>query len=151
MGGRGSGHVSGPGLDFDLTGGILYDWSRGRPERETRWRWCAGVGLLGAQPVAWNLRTGFDDDSQAENAVWIAGMPEPAGPCTIAPGEGLGPWAIAAGPLALTFHPEGEQREDVDLGLAASRYRQPWGRFEGTLNGQPLRGFGVVEDHWARW
>ena len=37
------------------------------------------------------------------------------------------------------------------LGLLASRYAQPWGRFEGTFEGQPLTGYGVTEDHWARW
>lgn len=148
MGGRGHGTVTwddGPAMP--LTGGVLSDWSRGELARETRWRWAAGTGKAGGRSVAFNLRTGFDDPSQAENVIWLDGMPEPLGPAELEPGT---PWRIRCGALALEFHPDGEQREDVNLGLVMSRYTQPWGRFTGTWGGLPLEGYGVTEDHHAR-
>ncbi|MOA35124.1 hypothetical protein D3C78_1565490 [compost metagenome] len=51
----------------------------------------------------------------------------------------------------LSFHPEGVHSEDLNMGLVASRYAQPWGRYEGSFEGQALTGYGVAEDHWARW
>ena len=148
MGDPARGRLLWDGRDIPLSGRALMDWSRGRLARETAWRWAAGVGRAGDRVVAWNLRTGFDDPTQAENAVWVDGTPASAGPCTIEPGDA---WRVEAGPLVLTFHPEGVHSEDLNLGLVASRYAQPWGRFEGSFEGQPLTGYGVAEDHWARW
>lgn len=148
MGGAARGRLSFAGRRFELEGHALLDHSCGQPARETAWRWAAGVGRAGERLIAWNLRTGFDDASQAENAVWVDGVPTSPGPGRIEPGE---TWEVSAGPLALRFHPEGEKREDVDAWLVASRYRQPWGRFEGHWEGVPLLGYGVTEEHWARW
>jgi hypothetical protein len=134
--------------ELSLQGHGFMDWTRGRPERETQWRWAAGVGRAGDRLVAWNLRTGFDDPTQCENAIWVDGSPRAAGLATIEPGR---PWAVQGGGLILSFESEGERRQDLDLGAIASRYQQPWGRFHGTFEGVPLEGYGVVEDHWARW
>jgi hypothetical protein len=136
------------GHDLPLAGRSLIDWSRGHLARETAWRWATGVGRAGDRVVAWNLRTGFDDPEQVENAVWVDGTPAFAGPAILEPGDA---WRVEAGPLVLRFHPEGVHSEDLNLGLLASRYAQPWGRFEGTFEGQPLTGYGVTEDHRARW
>ncbi len=136
------------GRTIPLKGLGLKDWSRGHLARETAWRWAAGAGRAGERVVGWNLRTGFDDPSEAENAIWIDGQPVHVGRATIEPGAA---WRIVAGPLDLTFRPDGEHREDLDLVLLASRYTQPWGVFEGTLDGARVTGYGVVEDHWARW
>ena len=136
------------GRRLPLRGLGLQDWSRGHLARETAWRWAAGAGRAGDRVVGWNLRTGFDDPSEAENALWIDGEPVHLGAATIEPGP---TWRVAAGPLSLTFRPDGEHREDLDLLAIASRYTQPWGVFEGTLDGAPVVGYGVVEDHWARW
>lgn len=136
------------GREVSLEGWGLKDWSRGHPARETAWRWAAGVGKAGGKLVAWNLRTGFDDPTECENAVWVDFDPARVGRATIDPGP---TWRVAAGPLVLDFHPDGQHREDLDLLLLASRYTQPWGRFTGTWDGVPLEGYGVVEDHWARW
>lgn len=148
MGDPGAGTLVISGRALALRGHGLFDWSQGRLARETAWRWAAGVGSAGGQRVAWNLRTGFDDPTQAENACWVDGIPQALGPATIEPGQ---PWRIQAGPLALRFTVDGAHAEDLNLGLIASRYQQPWGRFAGTWDGVPLTGYGVVEDHWARW
>jgi len=64
--------------------------------------------------------------------------------------------AVGHAAVDLTFHPEGERRQDKDLIVAASRYVQPIGVFRGTLrccdaeiavDDLP----GVTEDHRARW
>jgi Protein of unknown function (DUF2804) len=148
MGDQARGQLVWDGRELPLAGHALMDWSRGHLARETAWRWASGVGRAGDRVVAWNLRTGFDDPTQAENAVWVDGTPAPAGPAILEPGDA---WRVEAGPLVLRFVPEGVHSEDLNLGVLASRYVQPWGRFEGTYEGQPLTGYGVVEDHWARW
>lgn len=133
---------------LSLDGHGMRDWTRGRPARETAWLWAAGTARAGDRLIAWNLRTGFDDPEQRENALWIDGKPQNPGHVTIQPGK---PWRIGAEGLELHFEPHGLRQEDLNLGLIVSRYQQPWGRYHGTLQGQPLEGYGVVEDHWARW
>ncbi|MNK61595.1 hypothetical protein D3C87_807570 [compost metagenome] len=134
-----------------LDGHAMVDWTRGTPARRTAWRWAAGVASVGDRRLAWNLRTGFDDPDQVENALWVDGQPVPPGLATITPGSPGTPWRITAGALDLSFEPDGMRREDLNLGLVASRYQQPWGRYHGTFEGQLLSGYGVVEDHWAIW
>lgn len=133
---------------LSLDGFGLMDWTRGSPARETAWRWAAGVGRAGDRLIAWNLRTGFDDPAQVENAIWIDGVPQAAGRARLEPGPA---WTVSAGGLELAFDSHGERHEDLNLGIIASRYRQPWGRFHGQFEGVPLEGYGVVEEHWARW
>jgi hypothetical protein len=148
MGERAEGTLTIGGRAIKLDGLGLKDWSRGLPARETAWRWVAGAGRVGGRVIAWNLRTGFDDPTEVENAVWLDGAPVAVGRAIIEPGPA---WRIEAGPLRLAFRPDGAHAEDLDLGLLASRYGQPWGTFEGTWDGAPVVGHGVTEDHWARW
>jgi hypothetical protein len=98
--------------------------------------------------VAWNLRTGFGDPLEVENACWVDGQPSRLEAARIDPGDR---WTVAAGALRLSFEADGQHAENLDVKLIASRYQQPWGRFTGTFEGAPLTGYGVVEDHWARW
>lgn len=137
---------------LSLSGHGLQDYTRGRPARETSWRWAAGTGMAGGRVVSWNLRTGFDDPEGVENAIWVDGVPRAAGPAVIELPDGNGAaWSIQAGGLELTFLEDGDRHENLDLVLVASRYRQPWGPYAGTFEGEPLAGYGVTEDHWARW
>ena len=148
MGQAATGELVVAGRAIPIAGLGLKDWSRGHLARETAWRWAAGAGTCRGRVVAWNLRTGFDDPTQAENAVWVDGAVVRPGPGVIEPG---GTWRVAAGPLELAFTPDGTHREDLDLVAIGSRYTQPWGPFVGTWDGEPVEGYGVVEDHWARW
>lgn len=133
---------------LSLDGHGMMDWTSGTPARQTEWKWAAGVGRAGDRLIAWNLRTGFDDAEQVENALWIDGKPRSPGLAQIEPGS---PWRIRAEGLELQFEPHGMRREDMNLLVVTSRYQQPWGRFYGEFEGQPLEGYGVVEDHWAVW
>ena len=76
------------------------------------------------------------------------------------PANPLAPWHIATadGLFDLTFTPEGARREDRNLIVAASRYVQPIGVFDGWV--RPHKGadqvrvdrlVGVTEDHSSRW
>jgi hypothetical protein len=53
----------------------------------------------------------------------------------------------------LDFTPWSERRENRNLLVARSRYRQPFGNFSGELpDGTRLReGYGVMEEHDALW
>ncbi len=148
--------------DLSLSGHGLLDYTRGCPAHETSWRWAAGTGHSGGRIISWNLRTGFDDPTGAENAVWIDGEPRGLGPAQIVPPtpeevakepHERSPlvWRIACDGLELAFTEAGDRHENLDLTLIASRYRQPWGSYRGTFEGAPLEGYGVTEDHWARW
>jgi hypothetical protein len=134
--------------ELRLDGHGMRDWTRGRPARQTAWLWSAGTARAGERLIAWNFRTGFDDPLQLENAIWVDGRPHHPGTAQIEPGPS---WRITCAGLDLHFEPQGMRREDKNLVLVASRYQQPWGRYHGTFEGQPLTGYGVVEDHWARW
>lgn len=134
--------------DLSLEGHGLFDWTCGSMPWETSWKWSAGIGWWGDRLIAWNLRTGFDDPTQAENAIWIEGKPYHPGRAEISAED---TWSISSDELQLLFHPEGERSENLNLGVIASRYRQPWGIYQGTYRGEHLQGFGVAEEHWARW
>lgn len=133
---------------LSLDGYGMMDWTHGTPARQTDWRWAAGTARAGDRLIAWNLRTGFDDPRQVENALWVDGKPQSPGLARIEPGS---PWRITTEGLDLWFEPHGMRREDMNLIVLTSRYQQPWGRFHGEFEGQPLEGYGVVEDHWAVW
>jgi hypothetical protein len=116
MGGRANGRVRLAHRVVAVEGSCLIDWSRGHLPRETSWRWAAGVGVAGGAQVAWNLRTGIEDPDQVENAIWRDSRVEAPGAAVIEPGDS---WRIRAGGLDMTLDREGEQREDLNLGLAA--------------------------------
>ncbi len=148
MGSESRGTLSLAGRTLSLDGRAMIDWTRGTPARKTDWRWAAGVAQAGGRRIAWNFRMGFDDPEQVENALWVDGQLQAPRRVLIAPGN---PWRITAEGLDLLFEPDGMRREDMNLGIITSRYQQPWGRYRGTFEGQPLEGYGVVEDHWAVW
>ena len=53
----------------------------------------------------------------------------------------------------LAFQQEAERARSDDLLLVRSSYRQPFGRFSGTLPGGLVvdEAFGVMEEHTAVW
>ncbi|OHX15600.1 hypothetical protein BI343_16600 [Chromobacterium amazonense] len=152
-----SGEARCAGGRFDLAGAVAsLDYSNGLLARETRWRWASAHG----RNIGFNLQQGFMGD--AENAVWLHGKLFRVGAASFdyQPNDPLAPWRVASadGVVDLTFTPEGARREDKNLLIAASRYVQPIGRFNGTLidpdSGErhPVRELvGVTEDHVSRW
>lgn len=126
------------------------DHTAGLLPRTTVWRWASASGA----DVALNLTEHFT--APAENVLWHDGGVELLPPVRFAfdPARPLDPWGIASddGAVDLEFAPEGLRRQDMNVGVAASRYVQPVGTFSGRVAGLVLDGLaGVTEDHLARW
>ena len=137
---------------FQLECRAVVDDTAGYHERRTRWIWSAGVGRgAGGERVGWNLVTGVNDSAEdSERSIWIDGEAfEPA------------PVEFAADLTRIEFAEGGELRfsewsareDNTNVLLVRSRYRQPFGTFTGSLPGgiELAEGFGVMEEHDARW
>jgi len=134
-------------LGREIDARAIVDDSAGRHDRHTAWRWSAGVGVADdGSPVAWNLVDGIHDAPGAsERRVWHGVQAVEVGAVKVAPDlSRVG---------GLDFAPWAERRENVNMLLLRSRYRQPFGTFSGELpDGTRLReGYGVMEDHDALW
>lgn len=142
----------------------VLDWTRAFFPHRTRWNWAAASGrdARGA-PVGFNLARGVHDDplgGHSENALWIDGRPGALPPVRFAPGRGsCERWCVASedGSVDLELRPAGRRSADLDWGLVASRFRQPFGTWHGRLRDREGRACevdglpGVAEDHDARW
>lgn len=126
--------------------GVVDDTAAFYP-RITRWRWCAGVGRSDeGHALAWNLVEGVNDPpSSSERTVWVDGRPHEVGPCS------FGPNLERVDELRFAAEARVEHRQN--LLLVGSDYRQPFGTFHGALPGgiSLQEGFGVMEEHRARW
>jgi hypothetical protein len=136
------------GETHELDARAIVDESAGRHDRRTSWRWSAGVGTgEDGSPVAWNLVDGIHDAPGAsERRVWRGdGDPVEVDPVEFAPD--------LSRVSTLDFSPWAERRDNVNLLILRSRYRQPFGSFSGELpDGAGLReGYGVMEEHDALW
>jgi Protein of unknown function (DUF2804) len=138
-------------VEVDARG--LVDESAGYHARRTAWSWSAGAGVTAdGRDVWWNLVAGVHDAAAAsERAVWISdGTVAEPGPVTFAPDLAT---VTGEDGAVLSFALEAERARDDDLVVFASRYRQPFGAFTGTLPGGVAlaSGLGVVERHDVRW
>jgi len=137
---------------FAVEDRAVVDDTAGYHARHTAWRWAAGVGRTAdGRAAGWNLVSGVNDPpAGSERSVWIDGAVREAGPCTFA--ADLSRVETADGG-DLAFHAEATRERHDELLLVRSDYRQPFGTFSGVLpGGETLtEGFGVMEDHRARW
>ena len=136
------------------------DFTLGYPPRRTVWNWACFVGITDdGRRFGLNAVAHFNQD--LENALWVDGALVPLGEVRFVPGHDRrrDTWHIetADGALKLAFEPEGARSENIRLGIVESRFVQPFGRFRGTVGTAGtvstvgVRGYGVVEDHIARW
>jgi hypothetical protein len=142
---------------FALDGGVAsFDYSNGYLARETEWRWASAHSL----ELGFNLQAGYFGTQ--ENVLWLDGALIPLGAAHFQyhAQDPMRPWKIHTddGLLELEFQPEGMRCEDKNLLIAASRYVQPIGRFNGWVKAGPdmpprqVRDMvGVTEDHFSRW
>ncbi|HEY6779593.1 MAG TPA: DUF2804 family protein [Thermoleophilaceae bacterium] len=134
--------------EWTIDGTAFVDDSAGYHARHTVWRWSAGLGVGGGgEQIAWNLVDGVHDAAHAsERTVWVDGEPHEVGPVAFADDlSSVG---------ELRFHEWSARLDDTNRLLFRSRYRQPFGTFEGTLpGGGPAlaAGYGVMEWHDVRW
>lgn len=149
---RAHGTVRLAGVEHAVDARAVVDDTAAYYERHTRWRWSAGVGVASdGRPVAWNLVAGVNDPARgSERTVWIDGAASEVGP-TAFPDDLSG--VVFAEGGALRFAAEAVRERTENLLLVRSRYRQPFGTFSGELPGPlPLaEGYGVMEEHDARW
>lgn len=126
------------------------DESAGYHRRRTSWWWSAGVGRTrDDRAVAWNLVEGINDPpASSERAIWVGGEPYEPGPVSFQGDAGI----EFADRNRLCFAAECERSRNEDLLIVRSRYRHRFGRFSRSLEGLELaEGFGVMEEHDARW
>jgi hypothetical protein len=153
---RAHGTVVVDGVVRELDALAIVDDSAGYHARHTAWRWCAGVGrALDGRSLAWNLVSGVNDPPrESERTVWLGGVPVEVGPAARF-ADDLGAVATDDG-VELCFAAEAVRERRENLLVVRSSYRQPFGTFAGTLPGPagPLalaEGWGVMEEHTARW
>lgn len=142
---RGTVTIRGRSRGVELAG--LADDSAGYHARETAWRWSAGAGMAeSGERVAWNLVEGVHDAAAgSERTVWVDGR------AAEAPEAPFATDLSSVGGMAFS---EWSARVDrTNLGFFRNLYRQPFGTFAGELpGGLRLReGYGVMEEHEARW
>ena len=134
-----------------LEGRGVTDETCGYHPHHTVWSWAAGVGRAADhRRVAWSLVQGINDpEAGSERAIWIEDEPFEPARVTF---DGLAAIDFAGG-ARLAFAAEAERSRDEDRLIVRSRYRQPFGRFEGALPGGVAldHAFGVMEHHDARW
>lgn len=155
------GHVQIAGRRIALDGGLGgLDYTHGLLPRRTAWRWAFALGRArGGERVALNLVEGFV--GAPECALWIDDRLHPLaeGRFTYELAAPLRPWTVrsADGVVDLRFEPGGMHAERKRLGLVASTFLHPVGRYRGTitlpdrapleLEGVP----GVVEHQDVLW
>lgn len=160
-----TGRIRFEGAELDLAAARSFghhDFSAGYMRRETFWNWaCLSGEADDGRAVGVNVSCGVNETSFTENCFWLEGRVHRLGLCHFEYDwdKPLEPWRVTSndGRLALTFESEGQHRERLDLGLAASDFKQIFGRFSGELRTEDgdtvairaVRGF--VEDQYAKW
>lgn len=140
----------------------LLDWTGGFMRRETFWNWAAIATVLpDGRSLGLNLSCGVNETGFTENGFWIDGAFTPVDTVNFAydAHKLFKPWRITSrdGRVDLTFTPEGDRSERINVLLAASRFTQLFGNFQGTLKGldgtmvKLRKCFGWTEDHYAKW
>lgn len=145
---RARGTVTIEGTRHTLDARAVVDDTAAYYERHTTWRWCAGVGRAPDGPeLAWSLVQGVNDPPRdSERTIWVNGVPLEASPVRFA--DDLSHVG------ALLFSAEAVRRRRDNLLVVRSSYQQPFGTFSGELPGgvaAVAEGFGVMEEHDARW
>jgi hypothetical protein len=148
------------GHDLAATAGGWRDWTSGRQDRTTVWRWAAGSGTSAeGHRVGINLSSGMNARVEGEDVVWWDGEPMALPAHTLRPVSESDPeagWELAGPGWALSFEAAGVRAKHERLPLITSRYVQPIGRFTGTLPApdgevRAVSLTGVTEDHLAIW
>lgn len=139
--------------------GGWWDWTVGRQDRTTSWRWAAGAGTAtDGRRVGLNASTGMNAEDAGEDVVWWDGVPYALDVATLGPAgdDAAGRWAVAGTGVDLVLDPVGARSADERLPLVASTYVQPFGAWTGRLPDPSGAGTqvvlaGVAEDHLAVW
>jgi len=157
--------LDGKEADFDIKKtAMLYDWTGGYLRRKTDWYWAAFAGTLSDKnrtTIGLNLAALVNESFYSENAFWINNKRTRVQRCIYDyhPEDPYRPWHIwdEAGTVDITFIPKGERKENFNVIVAKTIFRQFVGTFEGTLKpegGKPVKFsniHGFTELHRAKW
>jgi len=140
----------------------LMDWTCGYMRRHTCWNWASTASLLeDGRKLGLNLSWGVNETGWTENAFWLNDkMIRCSNSIFIFDRDNLmKPWKIYSedGKIDLEFIPEATRSEKIWALVAASRFTQLTGVFNGVLRG--LDGEEIIlkeipgwtEDHFAKW
>lgn len=130
----------------------------------TWWNWATFCGRDDkGRDIGLNLTRNvcLDQELHNENGLWIEGRLHRLAAATLEhpAGDTTAPWTIGTtdGAAQLRFIPEGERHGEIQAGVLASSFHQPYGRYEGHItlpDGEVVRiaeAVGVAEDHVTRW
>lgn len=131
---------------------------------DTFWNWSTFGGFdEGGRLIAMNVCKNFieDDENYNENCTWVDGKISllPAARFEFDKGSVMEPWRVSTtgNELDVTFKPLGERHGKTNLGVIKSDFHQPFGVFEGLMDGPGARKvkvegqFGLCEYHLARF
>ncbi|MBR9726382.1 DUF2804 domain-containing protein [Shewanella intestini] len=138
-----------------------YDFSAGYMRRETSWRWASFNAHTATGVVGANFAAGVNETGANENVFWVDGKRFLVGAMhfefsRLSP---IRPWKIhsACGQVALRFKVVSVRKEQLNLGLLKSNFRQFIGYFDGVLIDEHQQQhvishqLGLCEDHYAKW
>jgi len=157
------GYLKWQGHDIDVSQlKASVDWSCGHMRRETFWNWASmSHETQNGDIIGFNLAAGVNETSYTENMLWVNQQPiklERA-EFVFQRRDRMKPWLIKSsdGLIDLTFTPEGERKEKINVGFIASNFTQVFGCFNGTIKtpkGEVHKieqALGFCEDHFAKW
>ena len=138
------------------------DYTFGFPAYHTVWNWASMAGYASdGTLIGLNLVDPIQDKTINENGLWVNGDLIQLGKAnyTFDKNDTMKPWTIRTedGHVDLVFTPLGKRAKEIDMGLLASVFEQPFGYFSGTVRDRSGKVYelqkvpGVVEDHEARW
>ncbi len=132
----------------------ILDIHKAHYPRHTFWNWATLVGRSGERAIGLNLtRNVVVDDSFHENGVWVDGELSLLGAARF-DFSNEDRWTVgtADGRVELSFQAQGERREDLNLGVIVSKFRQRFGSFSGRIGDHELdSAYGLMEDHTSVW
>jgi len=140
----------------------VVDYTFGFPAYHTVWNWASMAGYAkDGTRIGLNLVDPIQDNDINENGLWINGKLIQLGKAEYKfdSNDTMQPWSIqtADGHVNLTFTPLGKRAKEINVGILASVFQQPFGHFSGTVKDENGKIYeiqalpGVVEDHEARW
>lgn len=154
--------LAGESMDLGALGACgHHDFSAGFMRRETFWNWACFSGYQQACHVGINLSCGVNETSYTENCLWLNGelIKVDAVRFEYNRDDLMQPWHVVSqdGQVELSFTPQGNHREKLNVGLFASNFNQLFGHFHGVLRPagrdpveiRQLNGF--VEEQYAKW
>ena len=144
--------IDGKTIDVAASGAL--DFTLGYPPRSSLWNWASLDGATGdGRRLGINVVAHFMNG--LENALWLGDELIPLAQATFDydPAQLMAPWRIRTedGIVDVMLTPDGQRAEHLNALWLASRFAQPFGRFEGRVGQARVSGYGVVEEHAALW